>query len=325
MSSFIPIVNDVHFFHPKQRHPLFRWRGISSNAILLEGEKGLAFVDSGGISSRRQILLACEQFGIKRKKNIICIHTHGHIDHCGGDFLLANHFHARFWASREAIPFVKGGSPIFIEHEKKFLITSFQEVFTGPEWFVRIMSRFLLGRNRPITSSLKILDLGTDPIMTGFQPIPLPGHHVGHVGLFNKEEKIILAGDLLDPRYGMKPLLTSPSSDFEAMRESLDVVRDLSPEILIPSHGEPLIGNLVVQQSIHEAKAILDRSLQRVLASLDHEPRTLPQLSAELHSLSLGPGDVHRRIFIHSVLKYLLSQSKISKQVVNRKTTFSLE
>ncbi|MFX1535437.1 MAG: MBL fold metallo-hydrolase [Promethearchaeota archaeon] len=323
MSSFIPIFDRVFCLRPNPRS-VFRWYGISSNIILIEGEEGFTFVDSGGISSRRQLLKACMQIELGKKGLISCIHTHGHIDHCGGDFLLLRRFQTRFWAADEAVPYIKSGSPLLFAYEKEFIITTLPELFTAPEWFIKIMTPLFLGQNHPV-SSLEILQPDTDPTITGFHPVTLPGHHSGHMGFFNKQTKVLIAGDLIDPRYGMKPLLTSPSSDFKAMNESLDVVNKLSPKILIPGHGEPLIGTLVVKEAIKRAKNILDHAYHGVLEALSHESRTLAQLSTELRGYSLGPGDIHRRIFIHSILRYLLSQEKICKESSHpRKTKFFL-
>jgi glyoxylase-like metal-dependent hydrolase (beta-lactamase superfamily II) len=160
---------------------------------------------------------------------------------------------------------------------------------------------------------------------TRFHPLELPGHHPGHIGFLRKEDSIMIAGDLLDPRHRMKPGLTAPSSDFRSMRETLEAVQKISPRILVPGHGNPLIGEEAVRRAIEQSLEILNRAERKVIDCLESVPMRLEELSSELQRLGLGPGDVFRRMFIHSVLKHLLAENRISKKVTEKgKAEFSL-
>ncbi|MHA2071046.1 MAG: MBL fold metallo-hydrolase, partial [Candidatus Thorarchaeota archaeon] len=266
-----------------------------------------------------------QSYLVDRPKEIFNLHTHGHIDHMAGAPLLQDFFGAGIWAPGDAIPFVKKQAPIFLEIEQDALIVSFRELFTAPSWFVRGAMWATLGRARPL-AQVEPLSSCHHLVETGFRAVDLPGHHFGHTGFFSDEKGILIAGDLIDPRHKMKPILTAPSSDYKAMRAALDNVKRLSPSTVLPGHGSPIQGEEKIQQAIGEAEAIMDKSLEAVTDILEKAPSTLPDISAKMVRKGIGPGDVFRRMFIHSILKHLLETGKVSRHsTARKKTVFSLQ
>ena len=304
---------------------LFRLKiaNSSSNLVLLKKNNEFAVFDSSGVSSRKQVIQFCKKLGIRKNSIINCYLTHGHIDHCGNITQLMRDFKVQIWAPEKAMRFVVSQLPIILDYEKKFLIAPFRDVFTGPEWFVKVISRFLIGKGKSIhTTEINVISSSTN--FEDYRPIPLPGHHIGHTGYFNESESILIMGDLFDPRYGMKPVLTSPSSDFLAMKESLELVSSLQPEIIVPGHGKPLVDQEHSMNAILKALETMNEVENLLLTTLENEPRTLPQLSTDLIGFGLGPGDVMRRLFIHSLLRYLLAENKIRTEQIGRKFLFDL-
>jgi hypothetical protein len=204
--------------------------------------------------------------------------------------------------------------------EKEHMIVNFNELFTAPEWFVKGVMRMTMGRNRPV-SDVNALESNSDPTEANFFPIDTPGHHAGHVGFYNYDSEVFLSGDILDPRYGMKPLLSSPSSNFDLLRDSIGKMLKLSIRVLIPGHGSPISGYDNVQQGLNSALNILNHSLEKVVDSLRDSTLTLEELSLKLRGMGLGPGDIFRRMFIHSILRKLLSENKISRKVGRKSQT----
>ena len=237
---------------------------------------------------------------------------------------LQENFTADIWASEEAIPFVESQAPLDIEMEQESLIVSFRELFTAPLWFVKAAMWVTLGRTHSI-SSVKPLDKSSNIDETGFHPVELPGHHHGHIGFYNEDESILIVGDLIDPRHKMKPILTAPSSDFVGMKTSLEKVIQIAPEILLPGHGEPIIGEETVQTVILKAQDTMQAAHDKIIDVLETESSTLPELSNSLLRMGLGPGDVLRRMFIHSILRHLVNTGRVSKHQSSwRKTVFSV-
>lgn len=299
------------------------WRR-SGNVIILNSSDALYIIDSGGPSVRNQLLTIVNNLLSNNGRPVHCIHTHGHIDHMAGARELQNKFKADIWASEEAIPFVESQAPLDIEKERESLIVAFRELFTAPSWFVKAAMWVALGRTHPI-SSVKLLDKSSNIKETGFHPVELPGHHQGHIGFYNEDESIFIVGDLIDPRHKMKPILTAPSSNFIGMKTSLKTVLRIAPEILLPGHGEPIIGEEAVHSAILKAQETMEAAHNKVIEVLESKPSSLPELSNLLLRMGLGPGDVFRRMFIHSILRNLVSVGKVSKQQSSRrKTIFSI-
>jgi hypothetical protein len=99
----------------------------------------------------------------------------------------------------------------------------------------------------------------------------------------------------------------------------------LAPSTILPGHGFPIQGEEEILQAIGKAERIMDESLDAVTKILEEAPSTLPDISNKMVRRGIGPGDVFRRMFIHSILKHLMHAGKISRQTTaRRKTVFSL-
>ncbi|MFW9786062.1 MAG: MBL fold metallo-hydrolase [Candidatus Thorarchaeota archaeon] len=315
------ISSGVYLFVPPPAR-VAGWRR-SGNVIILDNSEDLYIIDSGGPSVRDRLKTIVNRFRINDERQIHCVHTHGHIDHMAGAGDLQNDFGAKLWASEEALPFVESQAPILLELERDSLVVSFRELFTAPSWFVRAAMWVALGRTKSI-SDVHPLDLSSNIGELSYRPVELAGHHKGHLGFYDEDESILIAGDLIDPRHKMKPNLTSPSSDFAGMTESLEKILQISPGLLLPGHGEPIVGKTEIQGAIQRAQTTLQSAHNKVIEVLVSKPSTLPQISKSLLRMGLGPGDVFRRMFIHSILRYLVETGKASIKKSRGKTVFSV-
>ena len=321
LSETLSEISDDVLLYTAPRARVASWRR-SGNVVFLLGEEKLTVVDSGGNAARQHLLRLVEVLLNEKPMAVHCVHTHGHIDHIAGDPVLAGSFQAEISASEEAIPYVQAQTPTLIEREQPQMVVGFRELFSAPEWFVKGIMRLTMGRGSAIDS---VQSIHGGPTETGFHPMELPGHHPGHIGFFREEDGILIAGDLLDPRHRMKPGLTAPSSDFGLMRETLQTVLKISPRTLVLGHGNPLIGEEAVSRAIERSLEILHRAERGVVDCLESSPMHLEKISSNLQRFGLGPGDVFRRMFIHSVLKHLLAEDSVSKQVTERgKAEFSV-
>ena len=319
-NQFITNIGDDILVLEPPPEKVLHWRR-SGNIVLVKSDEGISIFDSGGDSSKHLLYSLVKSHLDNQSSSVHCIHTHGHIDHIGGDSLLVKKFNAQIWASDEAIPFVVAQTPLNLKLERQNFIVNFKELFTASEWFVKGVMRLTMGRYKPL-KHVYVIESESDPNETHFLPIPTPGHHMGHLGFFNPEIQVFIAGDILDPRYGMKPLLSSPSSNFDELKQSIKRMLGLSIKILIPGHGNPIVGIETVEKGLHTALDTMNKSLQGVIASLSEENQTLHSLSLKLRGMGLGPGDVFRHMYIHSVLKKLYNENKITLEVDKKKQTW---
>jgi len=68
-----------------------------------------------------------------------------------------------------------------------------------------------------------------------FQVIHTPGHHPGHISLYDPDEKILFAGDMLGREV---PFYTPSSGGVAGYLASMEKYRALEIDLIIPSHGD---------------------------------------------------------------------------------------
>lgn len=109
-----------------------------------------------------------------------------------------------------------------------------------------------------------------------FEVIHTPGHHIGHISLFERNLGLLFVGDML----GMEVPFYTPSSGGAAgyllsMRkyQSLDVTR------IVPSHGDLIE---TPREAVQGAVGKLKRREERILEALKISPMTFNELLPEL-------------------------------------------
>ncbi|MBU4502925.1 MAG: MBL fold metallo-hydrolase [Nanoarchaeota archaeon] len=176
-------------------------KGLSSNIYLVDIEEP-TLIDLGSPENSEELLDALKEIGYEPKDIVNVIFTHLHPDHVGQPSKFEN---AKFFASKEEIEaFEKNpeGAIIFdeaIEELKK----------------------------------IKLKPLGEE--IAGMEVIKTPGHTIGSVCLFLKEQKILFSGDTLFGKgvYGRVDLETSVP---EKMHSSLEHLKLLKYKILCAGH-----------------------------------------------------------------------------------------
>jgi glyoxylase-like metal-dependent hydrolase (beta-lactamase superfamily II) len=130
-----------------------------------------------------------------------------------------------------------------------------------------------------------------------------PGHSPGHVCLWNAAERLLCSGDHLLQ-------VVSPPVTFErgfepdpmgSYLESLDRVRDLAPELVLPGHGTPFRDGARRAEAIAAGKR---RRLSQVRELVADRPRTVAELTADLFGSAQLTGS-QRHFVTAEILAYL--------------------
>jgi len=141
--------------------------------------------------------------------------THHHIDHRGGAGYLVAHASAPISCEGEDAPFVEGSA----QARMSFL-----------------MRLLLRPRAATVTTRLKDGDQ-VGPLSV----LHLPGHTPGEVAFYEPARKILFSGDSVIERNGR---LTLPApkyaTDLKQAVRSLERLRALEVELLLPGHGVPV-------------------------------------------------------------------------------------
>ena len=89
----------------------------------------------------------------------------------------------------------------------------------------------------------------------------------------------MILGDHIDFENAQGVDLNNPRSDFASAMESLAVIMDLEPEIIVPGHGEVLAGRARVQHALEEVRSFDQELPETLVALLSKRPRSLKELT----------------------------------------------
>lgn len=213
------------------------------NACILGDASGWILVDCGLENSYDYIIkTAEEQFGNGSRPNAIIL-THGHFDHIGCVLKLSDYWEVKVFAHGLEFPYLTGKKdyPEPDPSADEGLVAKLSPAF--PHTSVDLGDR--------------LAELPSDRTVPGIKEwewIPTPGHTPGHISLFRSRDRILLAGDaftttkqesflsVLTEKEEVKGPPAYLTMDWEASNASVDQLKGLAPELVLPSHGAPMRG-----------------------------------------------------------------------------------
>jgi glyoxylase-like metal-dependent hydrolase (beta-lactamase superfamily II) len=229
--------NSTHPELPTHMH--FWQRGwLSGNNVLFAApDTPAALVDSGYCSHAPLTLELVEQT-LQTQPLAHLVNTHLHSDHCGGNAALQ----ARYRALQTHIP---PGESAAIR-----------------AWNEAQLSYQATGQSCPRFEVHELLQPGTH-IELGGTPWHIeaaPGHDPHAVLLFEPQQRILISGDALwDNGFGVVFPDIDGERAFEAVGDTLDLIEQLQPRIVIPGHGPLILGTNAVQAALLRARSRLQQ------------------------------------------------------------------
>jgi glyoxylase-like metal-dependent hydrolase (beta-lactamase superfamily II) len=200
-------------------------------------------VDAGMPNSADQIIEAAEErFGINNPPKAIIL-THGHFDHVGSIIECIEHWNVDVFAHNMELPFLTG---------KTSYIPPDPTVDSG---LVAKMSPWF--PNEPIQIGRRVHALpadGTVPFLPEWKWLLTDGHTPGHISLFHKTTRDLVAGDAFVTvkqesiyKVFMQELeINGPpkyfTSNWQAAKASVLKLAELNPSSAITGHGKPVEG-----------------------------------------------------------------------------------
>lgn len=209
---------------------------------------GWTLVDTGLENSYDFILKSAEErFGKESRPKAIIL-THGHFDHVGSVNKLAEHWDVPVYAHEMEIPYITGKKDYPLGDP------------TVDEGLVAKMSPSF--PHRSINLGYRAVALPSDgsiPGMPEWKWIHTPGHTEGHVSFFREKDKTLIVGDaftttkqesftsVLTQHERIKGPPAYLTTDWQTAKKSVEHLKDLKPELVIPSHGLPMKGEELTQ------------------------------------------------------------------------------
>ncbi len=218
-----------------------------ANSIMLEGSDGIIVVDTTETAeSAREVLAEFRKITDKPVKAIV--YTHSHPDHIGGASVFANGGDVPVYAqedvSKNMDKLATELRPIITQRSMRMYgtqLTPEQRPNIGIGGFLAMSADSTVGVMRPTKTFRDTLEDTVAGIH--FQLVHAPGETEDHLFMWLPEKKVLLCGDNL---YKSFPnLYTIRGTGYrspKAWAASVDKMRALHAEFLVPSHTRPLVG-----------------------------------------------------------------------------------
>lgn len=192
-------------------------------------------VDSGYPGFLSLLKKALQEKSLSLKDITGIIITHHDVDHIGALHEIKTEYpHIRIAATAEEAAYVSG--------TKKFIrlqqAEALQESLPDDQKPAGEAFQQFLKTVKPVAVD-DILETGEEiPFLPGVRVIHTPGHLPGHISLFLKKEKTLIAGDALVISNGRLDLANPQYTvDMAAALDSVKTIADLEPEKIICFHG----------------------------------------------------------------------------------------
>lgn len=234
---------------PAGKGPVRRLTGGIHQAVKARGsniyiitEPRLSLVDAGFPIDLPPIRGALRRLGADITDLEWVVATHYHGDHVGTVARLQRESRLRAAIHADDAPFACGEVP-------------YERFRYRPSRLLFYYSLYPLFRYRCFRPDLLLEEGAVLPLLGGIRVLHTPGHSRGSVCLFAESEGILFTGDLVRNERGV---LEGPPPRFtpdpRRAADSLLRLASLDFEMLLPGHGEPILGN---------AGAIFRRQLER--------------------------------------------------------------
>ncbi len=260
--------------------------GAGSATVTIVTGDAPTMIDSGVVAGKafKELEENIEKDGLKVNDIKFVTYTHSHWDHLNSVELLKSRSDAKISASATAKRYIENPSDNFRGFLSDFGDLT-REVFPYPIWLARFLMWYAWGSQPKILVDTSLSDgdlVGGKGVGREVRTVSLPGHTDGHTGYFIPDAGVLVVGDLIDFENSQGMDLNNPRSNYTSAIKSLKRALSLKPEILIPGHGEPTVGNAKVKGVLTEA---LDGALkypEMIKGTLSGGPLKLKEILAIL-------------------------------------------
>ena len=225
-----------------------------ANSILIKGEGEDIIIDTmGGIETAQRIINEFEKISLNQNKTVV--YTHFHADHILGAQAFTDNYNVERIVSHRST----------IEEVENFF--GIKRDIIGPR-SLKMFNSILLEKDKGITNGIGIkLEAGRDTpgyvkpnilfdqklsLDVGGNKIELyhaPGETDDQIFVWLEDGKVLFPGDNIYKAFpNIYTIRGTSYRSFRSWYQSLEKMLSLKPEVLVPSHGLPIVGAENVKQ-----------------------------------------------------------------------------
>ncbi len=199
---------------------------LGANVFLLAGD-GLTLVDTGFKGRLKGIIDSIKLLGYSTLDIKRIIVTHHHADHTGNLADLKRLTNAEIIAHAADVPYIEGTVP--------------QPGLQRPAWLSRYLASFDWSWGyKPVKVDLAVSDGDELPILGSVKIIHTPGHTPGSICLWLRKQSVLIVGDMLANRFGLRLPALSFTVDIAEEIRSINKIAVLDFETICFGHGSPI-------------------------------------------------------------------------------------
>jgi glyoxylase-like metal-dependent hydrolase (beta-lactamase superfamily II) len=292
-SIIISIADDLKMIKPPSPY----WPE-SANVYVFEERDGISLFDVGcGSNAAVERLLNALNYLNRDSRPIRkIILSHAHPDHMGAmGILLSEMTPETVFLHEMDVPYALDPGRLSLSFDIPLCKARAGGTGTGNETEKKGPGFDLIGYFRSLDCAMcrmkpdRIMVEG-DTIQIGhynFRAIHTPGHAPGHVSLYDKDKRLLLAGDIL----GEMVAWYAPSSGgAEGYLNSLKKISELNIDLILPSHGHTLVDARTAIQETGEKILERDTVISKALQTGPKTFHELNRLLFESPSAQFFPG-----------------------------------
>jgi alkyl sulfatase BDS1-like metallo-beta-lactamase superfamily hydrolase len=262
--------------------PIESHHPFASSGQLAEVQPGVAFVDAfanSAVVDTGDGLVAIDTSGVFHAKSVhdsvrgwsssrlnTAIFTHGHIDHVFGVDLYEEEARTNNWAP----PRVIAHEAIAARFDRYQLTAGYNGVINQRQFRLPGLSWPKSYRYPDVTYTEQLrIEVGDEP----FELFHDRGETDDATWVWSPTRRILFAGDMFiwaSPNCGNPQKVQRYARDWAAAFRKMDA---LTPEILLPGHGLPIVGAARVHQALSEGAELLETLVEQTLALMNEGAR----------------------------------------------------
>ena len=246
-----------------------------ANSIMIEGEDGLIIIDAmESLQEGEAVINAFKRIANKPVKAII--YTHNHTDHIFGAKAIAGKDNPEIYA-HELLPYYLDRvssviRPIIEKRSYRMfgnLLNQEELVNCGIGPHLSINENTLLGVIRPTITFKDSLEIEVSGVK--LKLFHAPGETPDQLFVWMPDEQILFCGDNFYKSFpNLYTIRGTAYRDVNQWRNSLDKMRALAPQILVPSHTQPIVESDEVMKALTDYRDAIQYVHDQTVRAINH-------------------------------------------------------